>query len=253
MTARRVVVACTVIACLLIGLAINLGVAIRCEERNHSAASTVRLGRLSAEQALRRRSRLEPSWPAWAGPLPDPTEVRIVRSPGFETTDTSANPIYGTALVPELFTVYAEWVENRAGWPLHAVRHDHWTVRDWPLGTTNAGYNFGSDGAVRIHRPRLGLVTVTVAYRPVWPGLILNTLLYALLPASVAVAFVALRRRRRRRRGHCPACGYDRRGDTAAVCPECGRAATTAAEGTTPSTSVSRNRRSTPRRPAAGR
>jgi len=55
---------------------------------------------------------------------------------------------------------------------------------------------------------------------PLWAGLLVNSLIYAIVTWIVARLFVAWRRARRRRRGLCPRCAYDLAGlDT---CPECG-------------------------------
>ena len=58
--------------------------------------------------------------------------------------------------------------------------------------------------------------------RPLWPGFMLNTLLYAAALWFVFFAPFKLRRHLRTRRGLCPACGYPVGG--AAVCSECGKA-----------------------------
>jgi hypothetical protein len=55
---------------------------------------------------------------------------------------------------------------------------------------------------------------------PVLPGFLLNTLVYAALPALVLTA-VHIRARKRRRQSRCPACGYELAG--LPTCPECGR------------------------------
>jgi hypothetical protein len=54
---------------------------------------------------------------------------------------------------------------------------------------------------------------------PVFPGFLLNTLIYAALPAAVMTAS-HLRASRRRRQSRCPACGYPLTG--LPTCPECG-------------------------------
>jgi len=59
--------------------------------------------------------------------------------------------------------------------------------------------------------------------RPIWPGLVLNTLLYALVLWLLYRGSFVLRRHIRRKRGRCPKCGYDLRGQLpGAGCPECG-------------------------------
>jgi hypothetical protein len=55
---------------------------------------------------------------------------------------------------------------------------------------------------------------------PIWPGFLINTLLYAVVWWLLSAAPFALRRRRRIKRGLCPACAYPI-GDSA-VCTECG-------------------------------
>jgi hypothetical protein len=90
-----------------------------------------------------------------------------------------------------------------AGWPLPCL---------WSSATSNdvlAGIDVGrTDGRV-------------LPTRPLWAGLIVNTLVYALL-VSVIVLAIPIRRRLRTRRGRCPRCAYELAGDLAACCPECG-------------------------------
>ena len=58
--------------------------------------------------------------------------------------------------------------------------------------------------------------------RPIWMGMITNTIFYAALCMAMLIAPGMVRRRWRRRRGRCAACGYDLRGQIEARCPECG-------------------------------
>ncbi len=58
--------------------------------------------------------------------------------------------------------------------------------------------------------------------RPIWGGLLANTLLYAIVAAVLIWIVRALRDRRRFRRGLCPRCTYERHGMYAEPCPECG-------------------------------
>jgi hypothetical protein len=57
---------------------------------------------------------------------------------------------------------------------------------------------------------------------PILPGFALDTAFYAAIAFALWSAPGVIRRRLRRGRGGCPACGYDLRGSTSAVCPECG-------------------------------
>ena len=62
---------------------------------------------------------------------------------------------------------------------------------------------------------------------PVWPGFVVNTLVFAVVAVAAVVVPGVARASVRRRRGRCIACGYDLSGlDT---CPECGTAAPEAA------------------------
>ncbi len=67
---------------------------------------------------------------------------------------------------------------------------------------------------------------VTLPYRPIWPGLLANTAIFAAPWALLFIGIPLLRRVTRRRRGRCVRCGYDLRGmPSGAPCPECGLAA----------------------------
>lgn len=58
---------------------------------------------------------------------------------------------------------------------------------------------------------------------PIWPGLILNTLIYAAALWLLTLGPIRLRRALRARKGHCPQCGYDLNNLEAQRCPECGK------------------------------
>lgn len=63
--------------------------------------------------------------------------------------------------------------------------------------------------------------------RPIWPGLVIDTLLYAVLWHGLFLIWPRLRsyvRREKQRieQGCCPLCGYDLRADFNSGCPECG-------------------------------
>lgn len=60
-----------------------------------------------------------------------------------------------------------------------------------------------------------------VPYLPLWPGLLGNTLFYAIF-ALIPLSLLRRRKlRRRARRGLCLACAYEL-GEGVAACPECG-------------------------------
>jgi hypothetical protein len=61
-------------------------------------------------------------------------------------------------------------------------------------------------------------------YRPVWLGLVVDTVVYAGLWGLLVVGGRGLLRRARIGRGRCPLCAYELgpSGGTGAGCPECG-------------------------------
>lgn len=107
-----------------------------------------------------------------------------------------------------------------AGWPLGAFgwqRHTSaWSVR--------SAFVMDEFGVLRLHRPFRNPVDVPT--RPIWPGLIVNTLLMGVVSTALVFGPGVVRRRRRIAQGRCLACGYDLRGGPAgeATCPECGGA-----------------------------
>lgn len=63
---------------------------------------------------------------------------------------------------------------------------------------------------------------VFLPYAPLWWGLAINTVFYALLFWLVVATVRAHRQLSRLRRGRCPVCRYDLRYDLTRGCPECG-------------------------------
>lgn len=66
-----------------------------------------------------------------------------------------------------------------------------------------------------------GLQYRVLPLRPIWPGFLINTLLYGTSLWMVCTGPFAVRRAIRRRRGRCAHCGYPV--GTSPVCTECGR------------------------------
>jgi hypothetical protein len=118
-----------------------------------------------------------------------------------------------------------EWVW--AGWPLRAMRcssrTDYGSMSPLRIAGTSernmlrVSARFAPAGSHA--RYSGGMIALPLEPRP---GLLLNTILYALLWAILLLAPGALRRRIRRGRGRCPKCGYFLRGQPAPGCPECG-------------------------------
>ena len=66
--------------------------------------------------------------------------------------------------------------------------------------------------------------------RPIWPGLVINTVFWAAVAALLLAVAQRLRAARRFERGRCPRCGYVLHHDYRRACPECGRNPTGATE-----------------------
>ena len=130
---------------------------------------------------------------------------------------------------------------QEGGTPMHGLED----ARGWPalaLGVRYAGFDPYRPGTLRadggimlppllrtrsqafIRRSGADAATVrALPLTPLWPGLLADTLFYALLFASLHQLTAWGRRARRRGRGRCAACGYDLTGIDG-VCPECGAA-----------------------------
>jgi hypothetical protein len=96
-----------------------------------------------------------------------------------------------------------------AGYPFYALRS--WArTSDAPSGFEIHGVQVGT--GERALFPIL----------PLWPGLLLDVLLYSTATYLVCFGAGFVRRYRRRARGHCPSCNYDLSGlPPGSPCPEC--------------------------------
>lgn len=127
----------------------------------------------------------------------------------LDPTDDPRPPYARPAIYPGFMLWYV-----RAGWP-------------W----------FAAEGRKLQRDPTPGFLVETTIFanrwwiplRPIWPGLLANTLFYAALVFLPLAGLRLARSRRRRRRGLCVACGYEL-GHGIAVCPECGLGATRESE-----------------------
>jgi len=125
----------------------------------------------------------------------------------------------------QLTEVAAGWPGNsdvilhiEAGWPLRSFSGD------LHLRAYFAGSQYGRsilDGALGFDRVVAGsTVTRAVPLRPVWPGFVVNTVLYA-ATATVVLRVIRLAYGRLRTTlGKCPSCGYPV--GVSEVCTECG-------------------------------
>ena len=161
-------------------------------------------------------SRSEPSTPrpVWVGQYYPSTDAGDDLRPAFART-------------PHRNFEQSIWC-IRAGWPFLAAE-----------GRDVYGFPPPGSEVARTHevswltRKTATSATAYIPFRPIWPGLLANTLFYA-VPAALlltALRFAALgvhrafrsaRGRRRQTRGRCAHCGYEP-GQGITTCPECGR------------------------------
>lgn len=121
------------------------------------------------------------------------------------------------------------------GWPLPALHYGLDFSTDVPLGFLEAHRVHGAlrgDHFVREDFEKQGIQlgkTPFLPIAPIWSGLLINTLLYAIAAFVVFNARPIVRRIsafKRLRRNRCAMCDYDRRGHPQSICPECGHTAT---------------------------
>ncbi|MEM0982500.1 MAG: hypothetical protein AAGI17_00975 [Planctomycetota bacterium] len=88
---------------------------------------------------------------------------------------------------------------------------------------STAWERFAKDGAIPLPGRVAGRSGADWAlpYRPIWSGLLTNTLFYAACWFGLTSSVNSLRRYRRFKRGRCPRCFYDLAFDYRNGCPEC--------------------------------
>jgi hypothetical protein len=121
-------------------------------------------------------------------------------------------------------------VVEECGWPLIAVKGlvalaSPMCDRDLVNDCDQAAFVYVREvsGALAIHRGRGDQRIIPL--RPVWTGVVGNSLLFAAVLWLFMWAVRSLRSRLRKQRGECPACGHDLRGYSG-TCPECGSSGT---------------------------
>jgi hypothetical protein len=120
-----------------------------------------------------------------------------------------------------------DMVETQAGWPMRCATRSHLNydeLRPWKavLKPPALSWHGGWNAIDRSHAIYTTVaVPVWVPLKPLWPGLAVNTLVYAGAAVACVEGLRMIRSLIRRRQGKCQACGYPM--GHAAVCTECGQ------------------------------
>jgi hypothetical protein len=111
-------------------------------------------------------------------------------------------------------------IEAATGWPMMAM---HGAME---VDFSSHPHSVRAVGSIPIdrHYPQLEdfYGARLIPLRPIWPGLLANTVFYGVILWALWFTPGAVRRGLRRRRGACVRCGYDRRGISGGRCAECG-------------------------------
>lgn len=104
------------------------------------------------------------------------------------------------------------------GWPMRCL----WT---WHARPFNAPViEHGPGISIPAHTQIMPTTPRSIPLMPMWTGLAINTAIFGGIWWFVFSGIAVFKATRRARRGGCVNCGYDLRGSSASVCPECGHA-----------------------------
>lgn len=158
--------------------------------------------------------------------------------PGFKLIDCYAIDMqtwaqYGDQIDPgRLQGIYGTQIEERAvdsllierAHTLSEVRQGFELQYGWPMYTMY--WCMVTDPATPdtapVERGLLEIGTDSLPLYPIFPGFLINTLVYSGVWIVIFFSIAALVRPDNRRRGRCPMCGYDLRGAFDSGCSECG-------------------------------
>jgi len=137
------------------------------------------------------------------------------------TFDTHDFPAWAEPHLPPVIDAVngpiMQWHVHGAGWPLIALSGG----RSWGPSTAHATHRLI---ALSLPQPGSNAPAIVIPYRPIWPNVLINTVIFGAAILFPWQGFAAARADVRRRRGCCPGCGYDLAATARETpCPECGR------------------------------
>ena len=155
-------------------------------------------------------------FPLWLNPERSVDLVEKELRAGAEVIDPSfwsrVNAFDATFLEDNWFSEDLLVVDESYGWPGYALEFSFSIEPDR-----------SDDSLWTLHHGAWNIAEgLYLPVRPIFPGFIINTVLYAAIWFVLIFGWRAHLRLVRRWQGYCPMCKYDVRGDMEQGCPECG-------------------------------
>lgn len=212
-----------ILACLVLGVVINVGVAWWL---NTAAVGGMQFVTLRGAEAAAK---------GWAVAVPPDWD-----SPNLWQQTGSVGRTEVMVVAGAFENNYGSWTSmswagdqilslQDVGWPMRALRSKRFGMFEGSAGvqvrsivTRFVSWRVGIMRLAPPITPESGNHVTYFPARPIWPGFSFNSVLFGAIIWSALLGCTQMRRWLRRRRGVCPACGYDLKGDTASGCPECG-------------------------------
>ncbi|MCK4872702.1 MAG: hypothetical protein KAS72_08260 [Phycisphaerales bacterium] len=141
----------------------------------------------------------------------------------METASWKAGGVLSTGHDPEVLRF---WAEACSGWPMPALRWMlvplEYSMGSPPSGSGGMTLQYAHQGPAWLQHAVPSAQGGVLAYRPWWPGLLVDTVLWAAVWSLLLFSPLVVIPHLRLRAGKCPRCRYvigkgDRSG-----CPECG-------------------------------
>ena len=181
--------------------------------------------------------------PAWSASEPDGTDIAMWERPGarllvvasrwsFMPARTRLDAMPAWSSLDPAAPFNGAVIEEATGWPrvclawrrpLGAATERGMDLRETPRRLRWAyGRDEGKRALTAMATLQFDIGTRALPYRPIWSGLLLNTLAFGLAWFALWLAVTGLLGIARRLRGRCPSCGYTLVHGRRDGCPECG-------------------------------